>query len=67
MKSYILLLTLVFCSFHAFSQGIIRGKITNPVNNQPVAFANVLVLGTELGAVSNENGLYEINNVPTGL
>lgn len=51
----------------AFSQGIIRGKITNPVNNQPVGFANVLILGTELGAISDENGNYEIQNIPPGL
>lgn len=51
----------------ALSQGIIRGKITNPVNNQPVAFANVLILNTDLGAISDENGNYEIQNVPPGL
>lgn len=67
MKSVILLLALVFSSFQTFSQGVIRGKIANPVNNQPVAFANVLVMGTELGDVSDDNGLYEISNVPTGL
>ena len=67
MKSVILLFVLVFSSFQIFSQGVIRGKITNPVNNQPVAFANVLILETDLGAVSDENGLYEISNVPPGL
>ncbi|MFN3757589.1 MAG: TonB-dependent receptor [Algoriphagus aquaeductus] len=65
--------TLLFFSFafmmisHVFAQGIIRGKITNPINNQPVAFANVLVLNTDLGAISDENGNYEIRNVPPGL
>jgi hypothetical protein len=48
-------------------QGIIRGKITNPINNQPVAFANVLLLNTELGAITNEEGFYEISNIPAGL
>ncbi|MDI1321582.1 MAG: TonB-dependent receptor [Algoriphagus sp.] len=50
-----------------FSQGVIRGKISNPVNNEPVPFANVLILNTDLGAVSDENGLYEINDIPPGL
>ncbi|TXE14779.1 TonB-dependent receptor [Algoriphagus aquimarinus] len=67
MKPVLLLFTLLISSFQVFSQGIIRGKITNPVNNQPVAFANVLILNTELGAISDENGLYEITEVPTGL
>ncbi len=48
-------------------QGIIRGKITNSINNQPVAFANVLLLNTALGAITNEDGFYEISNIPAGL
>lgn len=48
-------------------QGIIRGKITNSINNQPVAFANVLLLNTTLGAITNEEGFYEITNIPIGL
>ena len=50
-----------------FSQGVMRGKISNPVNNQPVPFANVLILNTDLGAVSDDNGLYEIKDIPPGL
>ncbi|WP_192347225.1 TonB-dependent receptor [Algoriphagus sp. Y33] len=67
MKQFFVLLALVLSSFHTFSQGVIRGKITNPINNQPVAFANVLVLGTEFGAISDENGMYELSNIPAGL
>jgi len=67
MKTVLLLLALVISSFQVFSQGVIRGKITNPVNNQPVAFANVLVMSTDLGAISDESGAYEITNVPPGL
>ncbi|MDR7132613.1 hypothetical protein J2X69_004987 [Algoriphagus sp. 4150] len=67
MKQFFVLLALVFSSFQTFSQGVIRGKITNPINNQPVAFANVLVLGTEFGAISDENGLYKLSNIPAGL
>ena len=58
---------LFFLSLTSMGQGIIRGKITNPVNNQPVAFANVLLLNTELGAITNEEGFYEISNIPAGL
>lgn len=67
MKKFYLTALLLFISIFAFSQGIIRGKITNPVNGQPVAFANVLVLETELGAISDEDGFYEITDVPAGL
>ncbi|MDA0313877.1 MAG: TonB-dependent receptor [Bacteroidetes bacterium] len=58
---------LFLLSLTSMGQGIIRGKITNPINNQPIAFANVLLLNTELGAITNEEGFYEISNIPAGL
>lgn len=67
MRTLLLFSALFMLISQTFSQGIIRGKITNPVNNQPVAFANVLILNTDLGAISDENGNYEIQNVPPGL
>lgn len=67
MRLSILFTAFLFFAFQAFPQGIIRGKITNPVNNEPVAFANILILNTELGAISDENGFYEIQNIPPGL
>jgi hypothetical protein len=67
MRTLLLFSALFMLISQSFSQGIIRGKITNPVNNQPVAFANVLVLNTDLGAISDENGNYEIQNIPPGL
>lgn len=67
MKQLFLLLTLLSISFYSFSQGIIRGKVLNPVNNQPISYANVLVVGTDLGAISDESGNYEIANIPPGL
>ncbi|MDG1277932.1 MAG: TonB-dependent receptor [Algoriphagus sp.] len=67
MRKQLLTLFLALFSIQAFSQGIISGRIFNPVNNEPVPFANVLVLETEFGAISNEDGFYEIKNVPPGL
>ncbi|WP_075348845.1 TonB-dependent receptor [Algoriphagus marinus] len=67
MRKHLLTLFLALFSIQTFSQGIISGRIFNPVNNEPVPFANVLVLETEFGAISNEDGFYEIKNVPPGL
>ncbi|UZD21616.1 TonB-dependent receptor [Algoriphagus halophytocola] len=67
MRFTLLLFLFHLLAFSGFAQGIIRGKITNPTNNEPVAFANVLVQDTELGAISDENGVYEITGVPPGL
>ncbi len=67
MRTTLLFFFILSNSLTVFSQGIIRGKVTNPVNNQAVAFANVIVLNTDLGAISDENGFYEITDVPAGL
>lgn len=67
MKLALFLFSLVLSISQGFSQGVIRGKISNPVNNEPVPFANVLILNTDFGAVSDENGLYEIRDIPPGL
>lgn len=49
------------------SQGVIRGRVFNPVNNEPVAFANILILNTDIGAITDENGNYEISAITPGL
>ncbi len=67
MRLALILFSLALSISQGFSQGIIRGKISNPVNNQPVSFANVLILNSDFGAVSDENGLYEIKDIPPGL
>ncbi|MBN3581632.1 TonB-dependent receptor [Algoriphagus aestuarii] len=67
MNKSLLSLVFLLVSFTAFSQGVIRGKIINPSNGEPVAFANVLILNTDLGAISDEEGKYEIREVPPGL
>ncbi len=67
MRLFLLVIFFLSSLLMAFSQGVIRGKVLNKVNNQPIAFANVIVLNTEFGAISDENGFYEITNVPTGL
>lgn len=56
---------LVFCA-HA-QTGVIKGNITNALNNQPVDFANVLVLDTDKGTVTNIDGSYEISGLEPGL
>ena len=62
-----LLFSLVFISLSSLGQGIIRGKITNSINNQGVPFANIILLNTDLGTISDEEGNFEIVNVPPGL
>lgn len=47
--------------------GIIKGSITNNINNEPIGFASVLVLGTDKGTTSEFDGTYEITGLEPGL
>ena len=46
--------------------GKVEGTVNDP-NGQPVAGAQVLILGTSLGATTNASGYYFLNNVPAGV
>jgi hypothetical protein len=55
-------------SFFGWAQeGIIRGKVVNRLNNEPIPFANIVIQGSTIGAVANEDGLYEIIKLQPGL
>src|SRR5207302_6439973 len=68
----------VLCSAFALAIGIatsslaaqeVTGKVEGTVSDQagaPVANAQVFVVGTSFGAVTNDKGYYFINNVPVG-
>ncbi|MGH7587266.1 MAG: TonB-dependent receptor [Gemmatimonadota bacterium] len=53
----------------AFGQttGKVIGTVTDQDTSQPLVGAQVVVEGTNLGNVTNEDGYYFINNVPVGI
>jgi hypothetical protein len=60
-----LLLLFIFISIVSFAQtGNIRGKITD--GDQPVPSVNVIIVDLNTGSVSNEDGSYELKNIPAG-
>lgn len=48
-------------------RGVIRGTIRDAEDGSPLEFANVLVVGTTFGTSANEDGQYELRNVPPGM
>ncbi|HPH45583.1 MAG TPA: TonB-dependent receptor [Chryseolinea sp.] len=67
MKKLYIFFWLVILSTCALAQdGVIKGKITNKVNNEPVPFASIVIQGTTTGTTSDENGVYEIKNLQPG-
>jgi hypothetical protein len=67
-KAASLLAALLFSATALLAQtGIIRGKVTDKLTNQPIAFANILETKTGKGVVTDENGQFEITGLAPGL
>ena len=66
-KILISLLLLAITPLVAQETGSIGGKLSDKdFNNEPLAFANILIEGTTLGTTSDFDGLYEITNLEPG-
>ena len=62
------LLTLaIFPRLTAFAQtGSVVGVVLDQVSREPLPFANVQIVGTQLGAAANVEGRFAIENIPPG-
>ncbi|MFC1564414.1 carboxypeptidase-like regulatory domain-containing protein [candidate division KSB1 bacterium] len=62
---------LIFCFIiipvSLYAQGKITGRVTDSRDDKPLQFANVVLKGTILGSATDENGNYEIANIPAGV
>lgn len=66
MKLTLTLLTFL-SSFLLFAQtGVIKGTVTNKINNEPLGFVNVYIPEIESGAVTDIDGKFEIKNLEPG-
>ena len=66
MRHFILLLSSLFISSIGFSQNNLSGTITDAKDTKPVAFANVYIPDLKIGATTDNNGKYSLQNVPGG-
>lgn len=61
-------LILLLSSTVLFAQtGIIRGKVFDPINNEAIPFANVVLQGTTIGTTTDIDGRYELTNLEPDL
>jgi outer membrane receptor protein involved in Fe transport len=70
MRIVRLLLAALLCApamLTAQETGKVQGRITDAASGVPVAGAQVVVVGTRLGNITNAEGFYFINNVPAGV
>jgi TonB-linked SusC/RagA family outer membrane protein len=49
---------------YAQQAGTVTGRVTDATTGQPVASAQVQVVGTNIGAIANEEGRYTLRGVP---
>ena len=57
----VLLSSVLFCQ--STCDGIIKGRVLDVDSKEPLPFATIKILGTENGAISDENGFFQIENV----
>ena len=50
----------------AQSTGIVEGRVVDASDGSPLPGANVIVEGTTLGTSANQNGRFQLRNVPAG-
>jgi hypothetical protein len=67
MKNIFLFL-LVFTGFQAISQtGKVTGRVFNSLTNEPIPFAKVILIDQQKGAVTLDDGTYQITGIAPGV
>lgn len=67
MRKYIISIIFIVNSVLMFAQTAeVHGRIIDISNNEPVAFANVIVAGTQIGATSDFDGEFRITGLEPG-
>jgi hypothetical protein len=49
-----------------FASGKIKGKVVDASSGEPLVGANVIVVGTSMGAATNVSGEFNVLNLPAG-
>ncbi len=67
MKYFWIAVALILPQLLLSQQGIIKGRVINKLNNEPIEFANVFVQGASVGTITDLDGSYEITGLEPGL
>ncbi|MDA3880549.1 MAG: TonB-dependent receptor [Prolixibacteraceae bacterium] len=67
MKYSILAIIFILMAFYANAQdGVVKGKVVDATNNEPLPFVNVVVMGTTIGTVSDLDGNFQLFGLKPG-
>lgn len=67
MRIYLLLAMVLVSGIVMGQTGIIKGRVLEAGNNEPVPFANILIQGTTTGTTTDIDGNYEIKDLKPAL
>jgi outer membrane receptor protein involved in Fe transport len=67
LRSLLATLLLAPAALAAQETGKIQGRVTDASTGAPIAGAQIVIVGTRLGNITNADGFYFVNNVPAGL
>ena len=65
-RNLILILLLALSSLLYGQNAKLEGRVFDPVNNEPVPFANVIVSGTNTGAITDIDGKFKFTGLEPG-
>ncbi|HQL69233.1 MAG TPA: carboxypeptidase-like regulatory domain-containing protein [Bacteroidales bacterium] len=66
LKSVVTVILLLYSLWASGQTGTLKGFVYDKATGEPCLFANVSVLGTNLGAATDLNGYFAINQIPEG-
>jgi iron complex outermembrane recepter protein len=66
MKKIVFIFFVLFLFIKVNAQNQIKGKVTDKTNNKVLSFANVYLPEQNKGTLTNENGEFELSNLPKG-
>ena len=67
MRIGIVLFVLGLASFAFGQSGVVKGRVFNSTNNEPIEFAKIQVVGIQKGGFSDDLGEYVIENLDPGV
>lgn len=71
MKNILIVLAAMLLANHTFAlapanTGTLKGRITHSKTGLSIPFINISIKGTTIGAISNEEGIFQLQNLPLG-
>jgi len=65
-RIYAFLMILLGTSFSAFGVGLVKGRVFNVKNNEPVPFATIQIFETTKGTIADAEGNFSLDNIEPG-